>query len=101
MPSLEENAVSNCNCSICTSWGLMNMMVWHEDLVIESGEDLLKEYQFGKKRMTHKFCSICSSNLFVYQTKLPHWGDATGWLGLNVRFQSKPFLILIIAGSKC
>lgn len=64
----------------------MNMMAWREDLEIE-GEDLLKDYQFGKQRMVHKFCPTCSSNLFVYQTKLPHWGDVTGWIGVNVRAQ--------------
>ena len=65
MPALDENAVSSCNCSACTTWGLMNMMVWRDDLEIE-GEDQLKEYQFGQKRMVHKFCPTCSTNLFVY-----------------------------------
>jgi hypothetical protein len=83
MPSLASNAVSDCNCSACESWGLLNAMAWKDDLEI-AGEEFLKEYQFGKKRMTHKFCSVCSTNLFVYQTELPHWGNVEGWIGVNV-----------------
>lgn len=91
MPSIAEYPVSKCNCTVCTSLGLMNMIAWREDLQIE-GENLLKEYQFGKKRMKHKFCPTCSSNLFVYHTSLPHWGDVTGWVGVNVRIRLFPDL---------
>ena len=83
MPSLDDYPVSSCNCSLCTRWGYLNQFVWKDDLEIE-GEDQLKEYEFGQKRMTHKFCGTCSTNMFVYQTEIPQLGDVRGWLGLNV-----------------
>lgn len=83
MPSLEEAPVGSCNCTSCTAWGLLNMNVWKDDLEID-GEDQLKDYQYGQKRMTHKFCPTCSTNMFVYHGYLPQVGDMTGWIGVNV-----------------
>jgi hypothetical protein len=54
-----------------------------EDLQIE-GEDKLKTYEWGPKRVSHKFCPTCSSNLFVFFGKFTETFDGTGYGGCNV-----------------
>lgn len=92
MPSPYDYAVSNCNCSLCTRWGYLNMTCALEDLEIQ-GEDKLQTYQWGHKRVTHKFCPTCATNLFVYYGKFSESFDGTGFGGVNVRWPLSGVLV--------
>ena len=91
IPSLATAEATRCNCSFCSSTGLLVIMAWRDDITIESGASQLKTYEFGKKQIVHKFCPTCSTNLFVdhlRQTDVPGLGDISGYVGANVRPQN-------------
>lgn len=54
-----------CNCSICQK--LRNWMAFAPaaKVTILSGEDALKDYQFGQKRIHHLFCATCGISPFA------------------------------------
>ncbi|KAM0795539.1 hypothetical protein BDR22DRAFT_796515, partial [Usnea florida] len=53
LPELKQ--VFACNCSICSKKGYFWAFPSSDDLfVVEKGHDRLKDYQFGKKTMSHK-----------------------------------------------
>lgn len=59
-------SVIACNCSHCAIKGLLLTFVPKERFVLESGEELLTEYRFGKKVLAHLFCSVCGVQAFSY-----------------------------------
>ena len=71
MPPLETLKVTNCNCSICSKNGYLNVYPKREDVVFHCGKDHIKGYVFGAKRCIHQFCQTCGSSLFVE----PHMDD--------------------------
>lgn len=100
-PCIYDITPSDCSCSYCTQVGYLNVLVWNEDIVFESGQDEMKIYKFGHKNIKHKFCPDCSTNLFADlndRPPVPVEGgpiDFTGWLGVNVRiYRSKMVLKL-------
>lgn len=56
--------VISCNCSICTKRGSLLAFAPASDFRLLSGEDRLKDYQFGKKRIHHLFCADCGTESF-------------------------------------
>ncbi len=56
--------VISCNCSICTMRGSLLAFAPVSDFRLLSGEESLKDYQFGKKRIHHLFCSTCGTESF-------------------------------------
>ncbi|MBI4836058.1 MAG: GFA family protein [Candidatus Abawacabacteria bacterium] len=48
-----------CNCSICAKRGSLLVFVPEEKFSLISGEDVLTDYQFGKRVIHHYFCSLC------------------------------------------
>ena len=52
---------------------------------MESGEDVLKTYTFGKKRNLHHFCGRCGSSVF-FDPRMKEFGEGGGLdlLGVNV-----------------
>ena len=54
-----------CNCSICTKRGLLLTFVAGKDFDLLSGQDSLKDYQFGTKRIHHVFCAHCGVEAFA------------------------------------
>lgn len=48
-----------CNCSICGRTGAIMAFVPLEKLERRTGVDTLTDYQFGKNRIHHTFCSVC------------------------------------------
>jgi len=48
-----------CNCSICARAGWLLAFAPEADFRILSGQDALRDYQFGKKHIHHTFCSTC------------------------------------------
>jgi len=60
--------VNSCNCSICQRTGTMLSFVPAEAFTLQSGEEALTDYQFGKKHIHHLFCSRCGVKSFARGT---------------------------------
>jgi hypothetical protein len=58
-----EDAMT-CNCSICSRSGTMLAFAPANRFELLSGADALTDYQFGKKRLHHLFCSRCGIRSF-------------------------------------
>ena len=54
-----------CNCSICSKSGSLLTFVGGEQFTLLSGEDILSDYQFGKKHIHHVFCPSCGVRSFA------------------------------------
>ena len=54
-----QMSMTLCNCSICDKTGFQHVFVPHEDLIFESGQDLLTSYTFGSHTAKHTFCPAC------------------------------------------
>ncbi len=61
---LDLGPVLSCNCSICSRKGHLLAFVPVEQFALLSGEGALTDYQFGKKRIHHLFCSTCGISSF-------------------------------------
>lgn len=57
--------VSACNCSICSRMGWLMTFVPAAQFKLLSGEEVLTDYQFNKKRVHHLFCSRCGIRSFA------------------------------------
>lgn len=78
---LDISSVLSCNCSICTKTGALWAFTAASNVVIDTGQDRLAGYQFGQKRLTHRFCPSCGVETFA-EGKMP---DGTPSYGINVR----------------
>lgn len=77
----ELEQLATCNCSMCGRTGAIMVFVPDSALVRTGGEDLLTDYQFGKKSIHHAFCSVCGARPYA-------WGagsDGQAWAMINVR----------------
>jgi hypothetical protein len=54
----ELTSVTECNCSICFKKRYMWVAPGAGCFTIEKGEGSLKDYEFGKRSMSHKVCSF-------------------------------------------
>ena len=54
-----------CNCSICAKTGTILTFAPAERFELLSGEGALCDYQFGRKRIHHLFCSRCGVRSFT------------------------------------
>lgn len=78
---LELEGLLTCNCSICGKTGAIMAFIPREKLKVLSGEEQLTDYQFGKRRIHHLFCSVCG---------VRGYGEGPGpdgkpWAMVNVR----------------
>src|SRR5690554_3176818 len=78
---LELKGLMTCNCSICGKTGSIMAFIPRQQLKLLSGEEQLTDYQFGQKRIHHRFCSVCGVRSF---------GEGPGpegqpWAMVNVR----------------
>ena len=53
-----------CNCSICFKSRAWLAGIPTSDFRLLSGEGELKDYQFGKQRLRHRFCTVCGVRAF-------------------------------------
>lgn len=60
----DVSQVISCNCSICSRMGWLLAFVPEDQFKLLSGEQVLKDYQFGKKHIHHVFCSECGVRSF-------------------------------------
>ena len=56
--------VITCNCSICSKTGTMLAFTPAGKFELVQGAEALTDYQFGKKRLHHLFCSRCGIRSF-------------------------------------
>jgi hypothetical protein len=77
---LTKPAIS-CNCSICQRTGTMLSFVPADEFKLQAGDAVLTDYQFGKERLHHLFCSKCGVRSFV-RGQMP---DGTKMVAVNVR----------------
>lgn len=61
---LALDQVIACNCSICSRVGYLLAFAPATQFTLLSGEESLKDYQFGKKQIHHTFCSRCGVHAF-------------------------------------
>ena len=80
LPPLHSQEITSCNCSICCKNGYLNVRPNRKDIVFVEGENLMKNYQFGKKQYNHKFCPECGSSLLVEPLE-----KDKEWMAVNVR----------------
>jgi hypothetical protein len=83
-PPLAESKVVSCNCSICTRNGYLLVYPERSQLQVKSGEEMLRDYSFGRKRNLHRFCGSCGSAIW-FDPRMAEFGDAPpDLLGVNV-----------------
>jgi hypothetical protein len=70
-----------CNCSMCGRAGTLLAFVGEPDFQLISGEDVLSDYQFNKKRIHHLFCKHCGIKSFARGTR----PDGKPMCAINVR----------------
>ena len=62
--NMELKELMSCNCSICSKGGWLLAFVPASQFTLESGQDALTDYQFGKKQLHHLFCKHCGVRSF-------------------------------------
>ncbi len=70
-----------CNCSICSKTGTMLAFTPATRFELLQGADSLTDYQFGKRKIHHYFCSRCGVRSFS-RGAMP---DGTPVAAVNVR----------------
>ncbi len=60
------DSVMSCNCSICSRTGALHAMLPGSQVHVQSGRELLTDYQYGKKHAHHPFCPTCGIRPFAY-----------------------------------
>lgn len=70
-----------CNCSICTKRGHILSFTSTDQFRLDSGKDMLKDYQFNKHMIHHLFCSECGVGSFA-TGRTP---DGSAMVAINVR----------------
>jgi len=62
--TLALDPLISCNCSICSRTGAILAFAPQERFELLRGADALTDYQWGKKRIHHLFCSRCGVRSF-------------------------------------
>ncbi|MGC3999445.1 MAG: GFA family protein [Anaeromyxobacter sp.] len=62
---LTLETVVTCNCTICHKTGTVLGFAPAAAFQLRSGEEALTDYQFGKNRIHHLFCSRCGIRSFT------------------------------------
>jgi hypothetical protein len=70
-----------CNCSICSRAGWLLAFVPASAFELVSGQEALRDYQFGKKHLHHFFCSTCGVRGFTRGAD----GKGNEMVGVNLR----------------
>lgn len=71
----------SCNCSICHRKGTLLAFIPESNFKLISGADSLTDYQFGKKKLHHTFCSTCGVTAFASGAA----PDGTKMKAINIR----------------
>ena len=63
--------VGDCNCSMCSKFGYLHLMVQKERFRLLSGEEVLTAYRFNTGTANHLFCSNCGVKSFYVPRSHP------------------------------
>lgn len=87
----ESIEVEDCNCSVCSKFGFLHLIVPGSRFKILSGEDKLTTYTFNTGVAKHTFCKICGAKPFYIPRSNPDGVD------VNVRcLDERPADITIV-----
>lgn len=87
----DEIEVEDCNCSICSKFGYLHLILPKQRFTLLSGEDMLTEYRFNSGIARHFFCSKCGAKPFYIPRSNPDGID------VNVRcLDTKPTTVNIV-----
>lgn len=78
---LDLSGALKCNCSICSKLGAVWAFAPKSQFKLKSGEASLGDYQFGKKRLHHRRCTVCGIETHA-EGAMP---DGTPTVGINLR----------------
>lgn len=79
---MQIDKVVSCNCSRCRRLGSLLAFTDKDKFTLKSGKDALKEYQFNKHVVHHRFCAACGIQPFAEAVN-PKTGKPT--VAVNVR----------------
>src|SRR5262250_1658756 len=65
------DAVTICNCSICTKKGILHLIVSRENFELLKGKDDLTTYTFNTGVAKHTFCRHCGIHPFYHPRSDP------------------------------
>jgi hypothetical protein len=63
--------VEECNCSICSLFGFLHLIVPAERFKLLQGADSLSTYTFNTRTAKHLFCSTCGTKSFYVPRSHP------------------------------
>jgi hypothetical protein len=63
--------VSDCNCSICSKFGYLHLIVPADRFKLLSGSDALHTYTFNTETAKHLFCATCGVKSFYIPRSHP------------------------------
>jgi len=63
--------VADCNCSVCSKFGYLHLIVPAERFKLISGRDSLTTYTFNTGTAQHHFCSVCGVKSFYVPRSHP------------------------------
>ncbi|MEP4888980.1 MAG: GFA family protein [Aliiglaciecola sp.] len=87
----EQVEVEDCNCSVCSKFGFLHLIVPKQHFRLISGEQVLTEYRFNSGVAKHTFCKVCGAKPFYIPRSNPDGVD------VNVRcLDTKPANITIV-----
>ncbi|MDJ0698573.1 MAG: GFA family protein [Woeseiaceae bacterium] len=61
---IENRKALECNCSMCSKKGFVNLIAAPEDFVLLAGEESLSTYRFNTRTAEHRFCKVCGIHPF-------------------------------------
>ena len=64
-----------CNCSICSKKGYINLITAADDFVLLEGEGELSTYRFNTGKAEHRFCRNCGIHPFSRPRSHPGYFD--------------------------
>jgi hypothetical protein len=70
-PAKLEVADCNCNCSICSKFGYLHLIVPVDRFKLISGREALTTYSFNTHTAKHYFCSTCGVKSFYIPRSHP------------------------------
>jgi hypothetical protein len=70
--ALAQLNVTQCNCSICSKYGYLHLIVPEDRFGLVKGSDFLITYEFNTKTAKHLFCKICGVKSFYVPHSYPN-----------------------------
>ncbi|MFK7872675.1 MAG: GFA family protein [Oligoflexales bacterium] len=77
----EITSLLECNCTICHKLGSLWIFIPASSVHFEKEKVRMSEYQFGQKKLTHKFCQKCGIETFACGEDK----EGNKLMGINVR----------------